>query len=319
MSRQAFSCAVLLLVVPLRAEDSGKPAPASGGDSWAPLSHSAPPSAPASFGPAPTLRGKNAGGGVDHPPEGYHDVNVAGGVIRVSNAPKSSGGEFSGTSSFANKSFSAQDSALSKSITAPELGHQPFLTHSFGATAAYNQSDRTFETAAYHPDARSSDNFNKAYTLPDNQNSLAKPFAVKSSDLQDKQALIGQKQLADPFATPWTEGDKKFYDPALRNVKRDPYAGDSLDVSRLTNLPNRPLTVDEVRSLINHEQIPDLNSKPDAASRALNDPDWAPPLKLPEMDEKNTSAPPPADETKDGELPSPGMMAQPAGALPPQK
>ncbi len=320
MSRQALSCAVLLLVValPLRAADSGKSSSASGDDSWAPLSHSAPPSNPASLPTGFGHSGAAASGAGDQAPSGYHDIKTAGGsVIRVKDEPKGPQGEFNFASTFSNKSFSAQDSALSKSNSAPEMAHQPFITGSYG-TSSYNQSGHTFQTAAYHPDARSSDNFAKAYALPDTTDSFAKSFAVKSSDLQDKQALIGQKQPTDPFATPWTEGDKKFYDPALRKVKHDPYAGDNLDVSRLTNLPNRPLTVDEVRALINHEQVPDLNSKPDAPSRALNDPGWEPPLKLPEIDEKSAPVTPPPDESKDGELPSPGMMAQP-GALPPQK
>ena len=191
------------------------------------------------------------------------------------------------------------------------------MTSAFG-TQSYNQAGTTFQTAAYRSDTHGSDNFAKAFALPDSQNSLAKPFATKGSDLQGKQALIGQKQPLDPFATPWTEGDKKFYDPELRKVKHDPYAN-GMDVKRLADLPNRPLTIDEVRSLVNHEQVPDLNSKPDAASKALNDPNWEPPLKLPEMDEKVNSTPPARDEAKDGELPSPGMMAQPTSALPPQK
>jgi hypothetical protein len=37
------------------------------------------------------------------------------------------------------------------------------------------------------------------------------------------------------------------------------------------------------------------------------------------MDERDNSAPPPRDEAKDGELPSPGMMAQPPTDLPPAK
>ncbi len=239
-------------------------------------------------------------------------------VIRVKNEPKGPVGEFARTSSFAGKSFSAGNSALSGSETAPEAEHGAFVTNTYG-TSSYNRPNPTFATAAYHVDARSSDNLVKPFALPASNDTFAKSFAVKSSDLQDKQALIGQKTPQDPFATPWTEGDKKFYDPMLRHVKRDPYAADSLDVKRLSALPNRPLTIDEVRALINHEQVPDLNSKPDAQSRALNDPNWEPPLKLPELDEKETGAPPPRDEAKDGELPSPGMMAQPSGNLPPAK
>jgi hypothetical protein len=317
---------VLLLAVtlPSRADDSSKPAPAaSGDDSWAPLSHAAPPSTPDSASGQPDLvkAPKYVKGSVDHPPPGFHDMKLSGGgVVRVSDAPVGPGGEFGRTSSFADKTFSAQDSSLSHNMEAPEMSQKAFLTSAFG-TSNYTNSDHTFRTAAYHTDARSSDDFTKAYTLPAGADSFARPFETKPSSLQDKTALIGQQALSDPFSTPWSEGDKKFYDPALRKIKRDPYAGDSLDVSRLTNLPNRPLTIDEVRALINHEQIPDLNAKPDEPSRPLNDPNWEPPLKLPEISDKAAPAPPPPDEAKDGELPSPGMMAQPgaAGAVPTQK
>jgi hypothetical protein len=249
-------------------------------------------------------------------------MKVGGAVIRVSDEPKTPVGEFARTSIYANQSFSTQDSSLAKGTESPELQQKTFVTGAYG-TSAYNQSDSTFQTAAYHTDARSSDNFTKAYTLPAQADSFNRPFTVKSSDLQDKSALIAQQQPAktDPFAKPWSEGDKKFYDPALRTIKRDPYAGDNLDVSRLTNLPNRPLTIDEVRALINHEQVPDLNSKPEEPSRPLNDPNWEPPLKLPEISDKAAPATPPADEAKGDELPSPGMMAQPDanGSVPPQK
>jgi hypothetical protein len=326
MSRQALSCAVLLLAVtlPIRAQDSGKPSPAaSGGDSWAPLSHSAPASLPAPAPKKPKLAqtAPTGKGQVDHPPAGYHDVKLGGGaVIRVSDAPKAPVGEFGRTSSFSGRSFSAQASSLSQNLEAPELSQQPFATSSYG-TSSYDNSDHTFQTASYRADARSSDDFSKAYTLPATQDSFAQSFTTKPSDLQDKSALIGQQPLKDPLATPWSEGDKKFYDPSLRKVKRDPYAGDSLDVSRLTNLPNRPLTIDEVRALINHEQIPNLDAKPEAPSRPLNDPNWEPPLKLPEISDKAAPATPPPDEAGAGELPSPGMMAQPDanGAVPPQK
>ena len=301
----------------MRADDSGKPAAsASGGDSWAPLSHSAPPSAPAS---SPSAWANRVAGAPGHAPAGFHDIKVAGGkVIRVSDPAKGPVGEFARTSPFADRTFSPANSSLSQSDTAPEANHQPFVTGSYG-TSSYTRADQAFQTASYHTDARSSDSFAKAYALPAANDSFAKPYAVKSSDLQNQEALIAQKQPPDPFATPWTQGDKKFYDPALRNVKQDPYSGGGLDVNRLTQLPNRPLTIDEVRSLINHEQVPNLNGKPDAPSRALNDPAWEPPLKLPEVDEKGAPVTPPPDETKDGELPSPGMMAQPAGTLPAQK
>ena len=225
-------------------------------------------------------------------------------------------------SMYANKTFSTGEAKLSKDDSAENArDHKRFITGSF-ATSTYNQSDRTFQTAAYKSSSHTSDDFTKAYQLPGADSDANHTFSVKGSELQDKKALIADnpKNKIDPFATPWSDGDKRFFDPAMTHVKRDPYAAaNGLDVKQLNDLPNRPLTIDEVRGLINHEQVPDLNKPPETESKPLNDPNWEPALSTPALSNKAAPATPPPDETKDDELPSPGMMAKPETDAPQPK
>jgi hypothetical protein len=280
-----------------------------------------------------------AGAPADPPPPGFHNVTIGTGnqksVIRVADSagPHMNGGSepdsspnapydptalnFSKSSPLAGKTFSTSFVSLSKNDNAAQsLGLQPFATHSF-ATSSYNQPDSQYQTVAYRESSRSSDAFSKTYELPTSGNSGAdasRTFAVGTSEFQGKTASEAQVPTKpDPFATPSSMSEKTFFDPMMKHVKHDPYAT-GLDVKRLADLPNRSLTIDEVRNLINHEQIPDLETKPDEPSRALNDPDWAPEatpaVSQPDRAD-NLPVAPPAELDKDNELPSPGEMAQP--------
>jgi len=273
----------------------------------------------------------------DKPPPGYHDmtINVGGKpmTIRVpdehkntlkNSSPANSGPydptnlDLNHASVYSNKTFSTSSAILSNDDgTNLTHGQKRFETSSF-ATGAYNQSDRTFQTAAYKSSSsRNSDDFSKSYQLPAAASGLNRSFDVKGSDLQNKKALIADnpKDKVDPFATPWSEGDKRFFDPALTHVKRDPYAPANVDTKKLNDLPNRPLTIDEVRRLINHEQVPDLDKPPEPESGPLNDPNFVPKLDT-AVSSKAAPATPPPDETKEDELPSPGMMAKPVNDQP---
>lgn len=298
MSRQAISCAVLLLValLPCSAADKPRTTP---------------------------------------PPHGYHDIKVGRSVIRVKDEPKptdtSHNIDLGKTSAFSNKTFDTNFASLSKNDSAAEeSSNKRFSTHSF-STSNYNQSDQKYQTVAYKESARHSDDFSKSYDLPAANSNANRTFDTKTSDFQGKKAQIAQTTAkVDPFAAPSSLNEKTFFDPALKHVKRDPYAT-GMDVERLANLPNRPLTIDEVRNLINHEQIPDLNSKPDAPTKPLNDPNWEPPTVAPMAHEPDgrrahwsipashvDSVPiaPPADMDGPNDLPSPGEMAHPENSEP---
>jgi hypothetical protein len=302
MSRQARYCALLALAAAL-------------------------PCAASADKPAPTPQG------FSKPPPGYHDVTIGSGanksVIRVADSPKphvngeapSSDGrydpeklDFSQSSPLSNKSFATSFSSLSKSATAQETKLPRFNTHAFN-TSSYNQSDRKYATMAYDESSRGSDDFSKTYKLPPANAGANRVFPIKTSDFQGKTALLAQgPSKTDPFATPNALNDKTFFDPEMVHVRRDPYAAaNQLDVKRLTDLPNRPLTIKEVRNLINHDQIPNLADKPEEDGdndKPLNDPRWAPPTVAP-MAPDNSLAIPPADTEKQGDLPAPGEMAQP--------
>lgn len=268
---------------------------------------------------------------VDKPPPGYHDVTIGSGdhqsVVRVADsaAPHLRGGSdsdsdsntaynpesmnFGKSSPMANKSFATGFASLSKNDTAEEQSSQEFSTHAF-ATADYSQSYRKYETSADNESSRRNDDFSKSYELPPASAAADQTFATKASEYQGKTALdVQAPSKTDPFATPSSLSEKTFFDPEMQHIRRDPYAT-GMDVKRLTDLPNRPLTIDEVRNLINHEQIPDLDDKPDEPSKALNDPDWSPPTVAP-MAHDNLPVAPPAEMEKDGDLPAPGEMAQP--------
>jgi hypothetical protein len=263
------------------------------------------------------------------PEDGYHvvkGIKVKDSVgPRLHGEPPSNGTynpenmDLGRTSSFANKAFSVQDSALSKSSTAAEAsGDHVFSTKAF-ATGVKSDSDSHFNqaypTSSYTPAGRGTDDLHKSFATTSSKITQDKssPFPVKASDFQGRTAVLENEKNV-PYAGFSPLNDKTFYDPAMKNVRRDPYASENgLDVAHMINLPNRPLTIDEVRNLINHETIPNLNEKPDAPSKPLNDPDYEPPTAAPPA--HGDTAPPGPDEKESG-LPSPGMMATPESQEP---
>jgi hypothetical protein len=279
----------------------------------------------------------------DQPPPGAHDVKTASGLtIRVRDAQKTelkddsptdgkydpSSMNMNRTSSYANKTFSTSEAALGGNAMAAEAHDQKRYVTGAYAAGSYNQANKTFETAAYKSSPQNGGDFDKTFQLPGSGTAAEanRSFAVKSSDLQSKKALIADnpQDKTDPFATTWSEGDKRFYDPTMLRVphKKHDFQVDAnkADPDRITNLPNRPLSVDEVRDLLNNEQIPDLDKPPDTPSKPLNDPGWEPPVKAPLIDDTRAApATPPPDEAGAGELPSPGMMAKPDSSPPPSK
>jgi hypothetical protein len=262
--------------------------------------------------------------------KGYHDVSIQSGgkttVVRVKDSVgprlhgQSSGGPYNPenmdlgrTSSFADKSFSTSNSALSKNDTAAEArGDNHFQTKSFSGTKPDSTSDlnRKYETGSFAKSAHANNDFHRSFATSSSSMTQDKDvsFASKTSDLQGRSAHLGGPQKA-PFSGLSDLSNKTFTDPEMTHVKRDPFASaNGLDVSRMVDLPNRPLTIDEVRNLINHETVPNLDTKPDNASKPLNDPSYEPPTAAPMA---HDDLAPPGPEEKDAGLPSPGMMSTP--------
>jgi hypothetical protein len=323
MSRQALCCALLVLATTLTTWANSL-TPASRKQAvlaaWANQQNSAQPN------PAPHPQQQPA---YNKPPPGSHDITIGSGagkrIIRVQDSAKlqmhgesSSASEgpydpermdFNKASSLSDKSFTSGDALFSKGDSSAGMQAKlKFNTHSF-STAGYNQSDQKFQTAAFSESSHHSNDSGKSFALPGDNSDANKGFPAKTSEYQDKTAQIAQAEpsKADPFAAPSSLNEKTFYDPMMNHVKHDPYAT-GLDVKRLSDLPNRPLTIKEVGDLINHEQIPDLNSDPTAEKDLnLNDPKWKPHEAL----RDSTPVAPAAELDKPEDLPAPGEMAQP--------
>ena len=216
------------------------------------------------------------------------------------------------SSTFAGKQFSTSNAALSKKDTAIEgRAGNSFITKpfAFGKSDAGSDFGKAYKTSTYTESARGSDDYSKK-TFATSSSSLAQNkdavFANKTSSFANQSAVLDGSKKA-PFSGTSDLNDKTFSDPEMKHVRRDPYsAGNGLDVERLVDLPNRPLTIKEVRNLINHETIPHLDEKADDDIKALNDPEYEPPAPL--QDYRPKPLPP---EEKDNSLPSPGMMATP--------
>jgi hypothetical protein len=261
------------------------------------------------------------------PSPGYHDVTVQTDgkptVIRVKDSigPRLHGEspadghynpenmDLGRTSSFANKKFSTSESALSKNDTASEARtDNRFITKSYSDVKPDSTSDfsRKYQTTAFANSARASGDLQKTFATSTSDMAQTKETAfAKTSGYQGQTAVLGGPKNP-PFSGLSPLGDKTFSDPEMMHVRRDPYAA-NLDVSRMVDLPNRPLTIDEVRNLINHETIPNLDAKPEPPTKPLNDPGYEPPVQAPFAHEPSNPGP----EEKDDGLPSPGTMAAP--------
>ena len=213
------------------------------------------------------------------------------------------------TSTLANKQFDSSDSSVTKSNSS--FQQKAFLTKSYSidsesqANAVRNLNTKvsTDTAAAYGNTASGFDkNFSTSNSNLDQNKKVL--FASNTSEYQSRTATIGAQQISPPSASPLA--GQSYQGPEIASTRHD------LDqvnggLSRMSDLPNRALTIDEVRDLINHGVKPNTNSKPEPASKPLNDPDYKP---IP------SPAPPAADEDKNDLIPSPGMTA--ASLQPPE-
>jgi len=185
--------------------------------------------------------------------------------------------------------------------------------NSTGPTSVYNLGSKaTFRTSSY-AGASAANGYDKSFattTADAGQNEAAAAFAAIGSPDQNRTAPIDAKPI-DKFSAPMA--NKTFVPSEPANVKHNLGEfgnGDSLSVSEL---PSRPLTIDEVRNLINHGFRPDTSQPPPPASRPLNDPNYQPePLRI-EPTESENPAPKNVkdDDDKDDPVPPPGTMAEP--------
>jgi hypothetical protein len=218
---------------------------------------------------------------------------------------------FSTTSPMADKTFSLPSNSVSpggadfKNSTQNTFITKPYAFDSSAPSAPNLNNKVSFPaTSAY---SRNAAGFDKSYATSSadagqNQTAL---FASATSPDQGRTAVLGG-QTTSTFASPLA--NKTFQGEAADAAKRH--------LSRLkngqiliTDLPSRPLTIDEVRDLINHGFEPNTDVKPEEPSKPLNDPNYQPkPLRI----EPSPNAPSPtSDDDKDDPVPPPGTMAAP--------
>ena len=264
-------------------------------------------------------------------PDGYKTVNAdAGGgkalPIRVKEQPDALAHanltdeldhqrSFSATNPMSNKSYAfTADSVQSGSNFNKKSDQNTFITkpYSFDSNASTVPGLNTKASFPTNPISNSNNSdFNKSFTtasadLGPNQSSA---FGSKKASEQDRTAVLGGPGT-DTFASPL--GEKRFIGDEAQSAKRSLTRLKSGQMY-VQDLPNRPLTIDEVRNLIDHGFKPDTDKPPEnEESKPLNDPGYVPkPIReAPEETAPATpAARPAADEDKEDAIPSPGMMS----------
>jgi hypothetical protein len=218
---------------------------------------------------------------------------------------------FSTTSSMADKKFSFASNSLSKSDPDFKNSDQStFITKSYTGDPS-SPSVPNLDAKAGFPTtsaySRNAAGFDKSYLTSNadaGQNRTAWVASATSTD-QNRTALLGA-QTTDIFASPLA--GKTFQGPEADAAKRHLIRLNNGQIS-ITDLPNRPLTIDEVRDLINHGFKPNTDIKPEEPSKPLNDPNYKPePLRdAPSPDTSSSTS----DDDKNDPVPPPGTMAAP--------
>ena len=262
-------------------------------------------------------------------PEGFRQVKLpGGGSIMVKDQPKPQGSsnpdpshydprdyDLNKTSPLANQSFVSDTAPLAQSDFAN--AKSSYATKSYGSPTGTDRAmphlDSRYPTSASNSYSRSAGGFDKTYLTKNSDLTTQQTasFASTTSSDQGRMALFDEHPQ-NTFESPLAH--KTYAEPIVQR-DADKIASGELHIA---DLPNRPLTVDEVRDLINHGVKPDTDSPPPPVSKPLNDPDYLPPAAPPADDSppqdqpSPTSAPAPASEDdKNDPVPAPGMIAEP--------
>jgi hypothetical protein len=218
---------------------------------------------------------------------------------------------FSATNEMANKSFTADSFSSDKNADLANRDHNSFPTRSFTDPNLPDHSDSRFNsktfatTSAY---SRTASGYDKSFATSNadiGQNKAALLGKNNTSDLNHA-AILGGPDKPEVLASN-SMSHKQYLGPGAQKVPDGFLAKDNIILSRMSGVPDRPLSIDEVRNLINHGTAPDTTVKPDAPSKPLNDPDYQPeplrdiPVPAPGGNNK--------DDDKDDAVPPPGMMS----------
>jgi hypothetical protein len=217
---------------------------------------------------------------------------------------------FSAKSSMADKTFSLPSDSLSKgSSDFNNRDQNTFITKTYtedsSAPFAPNLNTKvSFPAAAGYN--RNAAGFDKSYASSSTdlgQNRTSAFASSNTSDYQNRAAILGGPEKPEVFASD-PMANKQYLGPGAQHVPDNIVIKDNFVISRMSGLPNRPLTIDEVRNLINHDTKPNTDVKPDEPSKPLNDPNYKPePLR--------DMPPPNSDDDANDPVPPPGTMAAP--------
>jgi hypothetical protein len=215
---------------------------------------------------------------------------------------------FSATNDMANKSFSMPvESGTQETSKFSSHEQETFITKSYipeaTATVPNLNSKMNFPSAQGY--SRSASGFDKGYAVPDTAEEQGRSAILGSTDTAEEQgrtAILGGSEKGQVLAAN-SMADKQYLGPGAQKVPDGEEIPENIVVSRVKDLPNRPLTIDEVRNLINHETKPNLEARPETPGKALNDPDYKPqPLR---------DNPSPSEDDKTDAVPPPGTMSDP--------
>jgi hypothetical protein len=215
---------------------------------------------------------------------------------------------FGATSSMANKKFDVPSDGLTKAD--PDFinhGQDTFTTKPYAFNTSSTPISNLDSKTAYQANNtfdRSAAGFDKNYATSKADAGQDRTATLDSSTPtateQDRTAVLGGGAIP---TFPDTLGDKKFEGPEADAVHRHLKKASNGQIL-ITDIPDRPLTIDEVRDLINHGFKPNTDAPPPEPSKPLNDPDYKP---VPLRD----TPPPDNDDDKNDPVPPPGTMAAP--------
>ena len=219
---------------------------------------------------------------------------------------------FSATNDMANKSFSATAGAgwnKAADVKAPDaIGAKPYKFDEAAPTAPNLGTKASFRSASFKSDAAVG--FDKSFSTAAANASQGKTavLGVASSQDQDRTAQLGGQEISK-FAS--SMADKTFQGPeadaAHQHLKR--LGNGQIEIA---DIPNRPLSIDEVRDLINHGFKPNTSAPPPEASKPMNDPDYVPqPLRDDPSAGRSTPPVKASDDDKDDAVPPPGTLSPP--------
>ena len=211
------------------------------------------------------------------------------------------------TSSMANKAFSAD--MFSPSKKGSDFAQNSYATKSYNQTNSNDLQNAKAKYKASNSDdlSRSDSQFNKDYSTPASKmgSTQSNGFSSSSKDQNRTASLSGKTS-----ETHSANLAKQYVGPGAQHVP-DGSVKDNVVIAHVSDIPDRPLSIDEVRGLINHGFKPDTTVPADAPTKAMNDPEYKPEASPEPPELPNNSRGRVIDDDKDAPLPSPGSMAQP--------